>query len=309
MTDVKLEGFGETAVPTKLPLNITKAQLEDFPAFKTWKAALKENLDQQYTDPEHAFHEDPYTLRSIDVQSVDWFGSNVGFVKLKATIQANKLDDKGKPRMLPGVAFLRGGSVAVLMILRPKDSQDERWVVMTEQPRIPAGSLTFLEIPAGMIDKEENFSGAAAKEIEEETGFKIPQSELIDMTELALRNAQKTNMKSAMYPSPGGCDEFISLFLWEKDLDRQEIEDLRGQMTGERRVGEMITLRICKYEDLWREGARDAKTLAAWALYEGLNRGGVLQREMKERKRGRSVMSSLSSDGEPPRTRKATKRT
>src|SRR3569833_862648 len=126
MTDVKLEGFGETAVPTKLPLNITKAQLEDFPAFKTWKAALKENLDQQYTDPEHAFHEDPYTLRSIDVQSVDWFGSNIDFVKHKATIQANKLDDKGKPRKKPNKTNQKNKNKTNKKNKQPKNSQDER---------------------------------------------------------------------------------------------------------------------------------------------------------------------------------------
>jgi hypothetical protein len=43
-------------------------------------------------------------------------------------------------------------------------------------------------------------------------------SELIDMTELALRNSEikESNLKAAMYPSPGGADEFIALFLWEK---------------------------------------------------------------------------------------------
>lgn len=62
------------------------------------------------------------------------------------------------------------------------------------------------------------------------------------------------------------------------------IEDLRSRLAGERKQGEMITLRVCEYEDLWREGARDAKTLAAWALYEGLNRAGILQGELKKRK-------------------------
>src|SRR3569833_3402380 len=48
MTDVKLEGYKKTTKHTKQQKKNTKTQLEDFPAFKTWKAALKENLDQQY---------------------------------------------------------------------------------------------------------------------------------------------------------------------------------------------------------------------------------------------------------------------
>lgn len=291
--------------PLKLPKRlITKKQLEEFPAFKIWRTALKENLEKQHVDPDHPFHNDPYYLRSIEVQSVDRFGPRIGFVKLEAIIQSKTLDENGKPLTLPGISFLRGGSVAVLMILRPKDSRDERWVVMTEQPRIPAGSMTFLEIPAGMLDEEGNFKSQAAKEIEQETGFKIPRSDLIDMTALALEKAQETNMQQAMYPSPGGCDEYIALFLWEKDLDRLEIEDLRGSMTGERKAGEMITLRICKYEDLWREWARDGKTLGAWALYGGLNRSGLLQAE-KDKKRKAS--NSPFDPYEAPRTRKSAK--
>lgn len=206
------EGFGDS-VEVRLPDNITPEQLLSFPAFEDWKFTLRQNLDLQDTDPDHAFNKDPYKLYSIWIQSVDWFGSAIGFIKLKADIQNSKPGPG-----LPGVALLRGGSVAVLMILRPEGTRDERYVVLTEQPRIPAGSLQFLEIPAGMLDGETGFSGKAANEILEETGLRIPKEELIDMTELALRSSQvrDKSLKNAMYPSPGGSDEFIAIMLWEK---------------------------------------------------------------------------------------------
>ncbi|KAF2649659.1 nudix hydrolase 14 [Lophiostoma macrostomum CBS 122681] len=279
-----LNGFPDP-VEVMLTHGISEEQLLEFPAFIVWQNTLRANLELQKKDPEHAFHNDPYSLRSIKIQSVDWFtDTKLGFVKLEALI----LNSGGPRKKLPGIAFLRGGSVAMLMILRPKDRREDRLVVMTEQPRVPAGSLAFREIPAGMIDKEKNFAGAAAKEIEEETGFKLPQEELLDLTALALQNSQikESSLQNAMYPSPGGSDEYMPIFLWEKELDRQEIEDLRGKLKGVRTQGEMITLRVCPYEDLWKEGARDAKTLAAWALYEGLNRAGVIQDEMKKRNLG-----------------------
>ena len=304
----QLGGFRGKVVVTLAATNITEKQLLDFPAFRNWKETLKSNLELQYTDPAHDFRNDPYLLETITIQSVDWFGERIGFVKLQAVIR-NARDVR-----LPGVAFLRGGSVAMLMILRPKDSRDERWVVLTEQPRVPAGSLKFVEIPAGMIDNAKTFGGAAAKEIYEETGFTLPESELIDLTELALRRSimSEPSMQNAMYPSPGGSDEFMPIFLWEKvsvwmylfetcadkfqELDRQEIEDLRGKLTGEKRQGEMITLRVVGYEDLWREGARDAKTLAAWALYEGLNREGAIKSEIDRRR-----AASLTQDHDEER--------
>ncbi|KAF3035218.1 hypothetical protein E8E12_003821 [Didymella heteroderae] len=162
---------------------------------------------------------------------------------------------------------------------------------MTQQPRIAAGSLNFLEIPSGMLDGDNNFRGIAAREIEEETGIKIPSEEAIDLIELALRDSRvKGPVRNAMYPSPGASDEFIPILLWEKELDRQTIENLRGKLTGQSTQGEIVTLRVCDYDVLWREGARDAKSMTAWALYEGLSRAGVLQDEVEKRKasRGRS---------------------
>jgi 8-oxo-dGTP pyrophosphatase MutT (NUDIX family) len=52
----------------------------------------------------------------------------------------------------------------------PQDSQDEKHVLLTIQPRIPAASLAFPELPAGMVDDGGNFAGAAAREIKEELG-------------------------------------------------------------------------------------------------------------------------------------------
>lgn len=216
-----LDGFhsphSSRAPEVHLPdgIGITEEQLRNFHAFVTWHDTLKANLALQHTEVDHAFHADPYALHKIEVQSVDWFGrSKIGFVKLKSFIR----NSKPKSEPLPGIAFLRGGSVAVLMILRPSDSLDERWVVMTQQPRVPAGSLSFFEIPAGMLDGSNNLQLSAAKEIKEETGLTMQTSELIDLTELALRNskAKEPNLKPAMYPSPGGSDEFIVIFLWEK---------------------------------------------------------------------------------------------
>ena len=128
-----------------------------------------------------------------------------------------------------------------------------------------------------MID-EGTFSGGAAKEIHEETGLTIPEEELIDMTHRALAsdNLDGETLQNAVYPSPGGSDEFIPVFLWQKRMPRAHIEELQGKLTGLREHGEKITLKIVRLEDLWREGARDGKTMAAWAMYEGLRRDGRL---------------------------------
>ena len=160
------------------------------------------------------------------------------------------------------------------------EQETGKQAILTIQPRIPAGSLAFAEIPAGMLDDSGTFAGGAAKEIEEETGLCIQANELIDMTALALQSRPESGetetLQKAVYPSAGGSDEFIPVFLCQKRMPRQEIEMLQGKLTGERDSGEKITLKVVPLEDLWKEGLRDGKTLAAWALYKGLQQEGKI---------------------------------
>lgn len=294
----KIDFFG-TSIPVYLPNTISKHELETMKAFQIWKATLHNNITLQQS-VEHRFHMRPFSLRSIEVKSVTRFpNGRVGFIIIDAAVERDSLPDGdswGFLKSLAGTVFLRGGAVAVLMVLRPRHSRDERYVILTEQPRLSVGSLQFLEIPTGVLDMSNNFSGVAAKEIEEITGLKIAMTDLIDMSGLALGTSNHPeSLQSAMYTSPGGSDEYIALLLWEKELDRQEIEDLHGRLTEEEAQSEFITLHVVEYEGLWRAGARDSKTLAAWALYEGLNRSGELQR-YKRRKMESDLIAHSHGD-------------
>ena len=165
-----------------------------------------------------------------------------------------------------------------------EEKEKEEYVILTKQPRIAAGSLSFLELPAGMLDDSGTFAGAAAKEIKEETGLDIREDELIDLTAMAVdalsaeerESGTESHLEKAMYPSPGGSDEFIPILMVRKSMERGEIEGLRGKLTGLREHGEKITLKIVKLGDVWKVGGRDGKTLGAVALLEGLRREGRL---------------------------------
>ena len=159
----------------------------------------------------------------------------------------------------------------------PENTEAEKQVILTIQPRIPAGSLALAELPAGMLDDSGTFAGGAAKEIAEETGLEIPASDLINMTELAIPAASSDKderLQQAVYPSPGGSDEFIPVFLWQKRVPRDQLKEWQGKLTGLREHGEKITLMLCPLDQVWKHGGRDAKVLAAWALYHGLQREG-----------------------------------
>ncbi|KAI1463608.1 uncharacterized protein F4812DRAFT_463434 [Daldinia caldariorum] len=301
MATITLE---KTNVPVKLPEGLSEEKLLGFSPFNNWVATLTRSLSLQHTHPAHPFHADPYSLRAITIQSFDLFGrpprQRLGFLKLVAEIT------NGAGASLPGAVFLRGPSVAILVVLVPDDGEGERYVVLTVQPRIPAGSLAFVELPAGMVDEGGTFVGAAAQEIKEELGLEIPASELRCLSDLVATTTVPTggkidgvgvegdrkkeegqdqsqdqgqadeNLPLAMYPSPGGCDEHIPIFMYERRVPRETLKEWSGKLTGLRDEGEMITLKLIRMRDLWKEGARDAKCLAAVALWEGLRREGKI---------------------------------
>ncbi|PMD31211.1 NUDIX family hydrolase-like protein [Hyaloscypha variabilis F] len=263
--------ISDTDVSVTLIDGLSEEELLQFPAFKNWLQTLKSNLALQ-SNPSHEYHKSPYALRDIKIQAIDRFGKRIGFLKLVATITNAEGD------FLPGSMFLRGASVGMMILLQPDDlpadSQDEKHVLLTVQSRIPAGGLKFVELPAGMVDRG-SFAGTAAKEIKEEIGLEIPEGELLNLSELAIpEGEEEETCPRAMFPSAGGCDEYIPIFLHEKRIPREQLGEWSGRLTGLRDEGEKITLKLVKLDDLWREGARDAKALAAWSLYEGLRRTG-----------------------------------
>lgn len=99
---------------------------------------------------------------------------------------------------------------------------------------------------------------------------------MINLTELAIPQNTEEALPQAIFPSPGGSDEHISIFLHEKRVPREQLKDWTGKLTGLRDQGEKITLKLVKLENLWKEGARDGKTAAAYGLYIGLKGEGKI---------------------------------
>ncbi|CAM0135689.1 hypothetical protein VKS41_005352 [Umbelopsis sp. WA50703] len=229
----------------------------EFQPFKDWCSTFEKELS----------HSKDIKINSIQVQNVDYFGGGKpGFVKFKADVE---LTESGKK--VPGIVFMRGGAVSVLIVLRASDDKEKGdRVLFTLQPRVPVPSAQLPELPAGMLDGSGSFSGTAAQEIEEETGLKIKEDELVDMTELAYGDKWR-----GVYPSAGGSDEFLRLFYCAKSLPTKEIDELEGKLTGLREHGEAITLKLVKLEDAWKLSP-DAKLLSSLALLDALKRSGKL---------------------------------
>ena len=120
---------------------LSEAALAAVP-FQKWAASLDKQL----------------CVRSVHMQSVDKFGPRIGFIKFRADVTKDG-------RFVPGIVFMRGGAVAILVVLRVTraDGSTREATVLTLQPRVPIGKVAWPEIPAGMLDGDGHFAGVAAK--------------------------------------------------------------------------------------------------------------------------------------------------
>jgi ADP-sugar diphosphatase len=238
--------FHQRRIPIKLPQNVslTETQLNAFKPFQAWLSKLQNNFNPSSN----------YQLKQIEIQSVDIFKSQqIGFIKLNAEV----IHPNGKP--LSGVVVLRGGTVGMLVILQCAEDVAEKYVLLVEQPRVAVSEIRLGELPAGMID-DGTFCGAAAKELEEECGLTIEESDLRDLT------GAKEHSEGILL-SPGLLDESIKLYSYTKEMSRNEIQQLNGKLTGNQNENENITLRLVKIQEAGN-ATRDAKLLLALYLYQ-----------------------------------------
>lgn len=211
-----------------------------------------------------------FFVRNVTIQSVDMFGPRVGFIKFKADLTSRNKDGRSDGRFIPGITFMRGGSVGILVVLEVFENErgelidvPEEHVVLTVQPRSGTTRYAFREIAAGMLDGGE-FAGTAAKEMGEELG-----------DDFAIREDQLTELSSVpngkpIFFSPGGSDETCRLFFFRRRATRAELSLLQDRATGVLEEGEGITLDIVPIDEL--RSIPDMKTQLAYFLYEDYKR-------------------------------------
>jgi len=202
------------------------------------------------------FKKPKYNIKKLIIQDIDMFGPRIGFLKMRLVVTDASTDTE-----VPGIIFMRGASVAILMVLSCHEN-GKKYSILTVQPRLPVGKSAFHEIPAGMLDDEKNFAGAAAKEIKEETSMEVKAGDLVDLLDPSTSGFNH----ELLYLSPGGCDEGMKFYLYEKSMSLAEIQALEGKCTGCIGEGESIKLAIKPLDEVINH-CPDAKTITALHLY------------------------------------------
>ena len=136
---------------------------------------------------------------------------------------------------------VHGGASAII----PIDSEGK--LILVRQYRHPAGELV-LEIPAGMLEKGEDPAVCAARELEEETGFRSADIRFL----------------FSMYSAIGFCNEVLYIYL-AKDLE-----------PGTMKLDEDEFVTVEHYtlpqaiDMIFSGGIKDSKTIAAILAYRQL---------------------------------------
>jgi len=153
-----------------------------------------------------------FKINDIEINKIHFFGTDkVGFIDLTVDVE----DKNGN--WLPGICFLRGNSVAVLVVLVDEQTKEE-FFLLTYQPRVPTGKYIY-ETIAGMTDGEE-VKGQAVNELVEEGGqeLKIHTNDLIFL--------------ESGYNSPGVLDEWTDIYYVKKEMPKSVIDKFRNRESG-----------------------------------------------------------------------------
>lgn len=138
---------------------------------------------------------------------------------------------------------LHDNAVAVVSI------HDDK-ILLVKQYRISVDKIIY-EVPAGMIEHDENPKDAALRELEEETGYRAKNIEYL----------------TEFYSTPGFCTEKLSIF-YAKDLE------FVGQNLDEGEKLEVVEMPLEDAMSMIESGEiMDGKTISSILFYDKFSRG------------------------------------
>lgn len=155
---------------------------------------------------------------------------------------------------LPNIIFIRGDACLVVTLVRNCTTKEELFL-MVRQRRTGNGNLS-LEFPAGMLDTEVNNAiGIAAKELHEETGIEVSETDLFPLCDKKL------------YSSAGASDEAIFYYGCIKEYDDQDFKALSGSLRDNPEENEHISVVLMTRAEAEKE-ASSLQVMLGFFLFE-----------------------------------------
>ena len=195
-------------------LKMIPEKLEDAHKFKLWKKNLIANgliinkIDEHYTRRRYN-GEVLFSLLMLDAETPE--------------------GDK-----IPPICFLKGEVVSILICLINTITKEKN-LLLVKQRRIAEGGFTY-EHPAGMVDGTMTPLAISVQEVQEETGLKITESQLINLSP-----------NKRLLPSTGTSDEAMYFFYCEIEMTDTEIEAMNNKEMGTDYEFERITTHVLPF--------------------------------------------------------------
>jgi hypothetical protein len=209
------------------------------PKFRKWAKNIKQ---------------DKIKINEFVITDVDFIGSispsNLDFLKGYGIISDIRTGNK----IISNIAFIKGGTVAVLIIVTIKETKEKK-VILSKQLRFPTGD-DLIEACCGMIDdqvEDSEIEGAIFKKLREEADFDVKSYDLIYLGKII--------------PSGGTCDEVIECRAWETTITLAEYNKKMNTAFGN--INESIQLKSFPFDtfDEVLNKIGDPKAECCWRRY------------------------------------------
>jgi len=217
--------------------------------------------------------EERFNVSSVQVYSVDKMGPSIGFIKFNANIQTSE------GQRLPGICFMRGASVGVLVLLIDANAR-ETYVAVLRLPRVPIATFESFELPAGIV-KDEGPLAAATGVMMEKLGFEfLLENPLINLNAAFYG---KDSLKP-IYLSTGGSDEGMVFFACETLLSSEQIASIKKDLNQHK---DIKAIHLIPFDQVLTQ-SQDSKLWIAMNMYSNLMRRNGLEP-------GKDIAQSLTS--------------
>jgi ADP-sugar diphosphatase len=190
------------------------------------------------------------TINFVHIFTIDiWPGPRVGFIEMEANYTANG--------HLHSERFMLSGSSVSIPVLFHNTTDNKLYTLLVQQPRIGSGELT-LEFPAGFMDDTTDYLGSAVRELDEECGLTVQESELIDLGEFLLH--------------PAMFDERVYICLLVRSVSAEDMRRYEGREGGVDEE-EQIVAKTYLFDDVLKV-TTDGSTSAVYQIVKTAIRDG-----------------------------------
>lgn len=150
------------------------------------------------------------------------------------------------------------------VVFTERNDTSPRYVLLTSQIRSITQSVSFLEIPAGSMDKNDGFRSRMIEELSEETGLEIFDDQLKVLSPINYRN--RSEHYYYQYPSCGSYLERMYFFYVEIEILEEQLDHLLSRTHGNKAEGEKINLALYYLHEIPKV-THDSKSVMAYYMY------------------------------------------